>query len=63
MGRSREKLSYFSFAETHTVDELPDGFKLDHAFRVCRRSGLRERDRSNNKAAFIGRLYNAYGCR
>ena len=32
MGRSREKLSYFSFAETHTVDELPDGFKLDHAF-------------------------------
>lgn len=33
MGTVREKLNYFQFAdETHLITELPDNFKIDHAF-------------------------------
>jgi len=36
MGKDREKMSYFSFADgTYDVDELPKDFKVDHAFECC----------------------------
>ena len=36
IGKDREKLNYFSFVdEVYDASELPEGFKVDHAFECC----------------------------
>lgn len=36
VGKDKEKLGYFSFVDgTFDADELPEGFKVDHAFECC----------------------------
>lgn len=36
VGKQRQKLAQFSFVqETHLVEELPDDFRIDHAFECC----------------------------
>lgn len=36
IGKDREKLNYFSFIdEVYDASELPEGFKVDHAFECC----------------------------
>lgn len=36
IGKDVEKMNYFSFADgSYDADELPEGFKVDHAFECC----------------------------
>ena len=42
LGASHEKLSYFTFAkETYHVDNIPEGFNVDHAFECVGGAGSR----------------------
>lgn len=53
MGKDQEKLNYFSFADgTYDVDELPEGFKVDHAFECC--GGKFSEDAINQIIDYIG---------
>ncbi len=53
IGKDQEKLNYFSFADgTYDADELPEGFKVDHAFECC--GGKFSEDAINQIIDYVG---------